>query len=601
MVVSCRRPGAQIEQDKIRYGLLSVERQPGSSCYPGDSASIKRRPFHPRYPTGGWGPHAEMDLNRHHDTAINKFGRIGGELTGYVQFSKPGRLAMRAYDDVYGSVYCDWSSSSVEYEPQPKPVYVRFSQCHVGDGGLDEVHELCWFPEGEEKGVILYSSAHPEQNELKPHDLFLPSHMGNLRQDGEKKTYYFNNHEADKIFDSLLVAGKLDQTRKLVSKSLENLPFLPPVIDGSTQKPIPPKEFYCETFVKLHLLKAGVNLFDPTSYNTLLEAKEILRKGKKYGFHSRYAHDLIDLYVWTVKRLQGGKEALPPIPESANKVHGYDPRFFSKILSDPTMTDKTLKKSQLTMGGESNYFWMGLREYLSGKKGEASRYLSMYKNQTNRGLNDFELAATACLLEKKNLSKKNKTKAAECASLIKEHQSFLQRIANWDLVKKEQAMEKRLVEVEDPVSCVTHDLYDALQAQMGQLIRLSSRGKTIKPTHISFCQDYEGILCRGIYADDTSHLEEFVDEVAHVDTNRDMQLMMDDRIDPIFKKVYLMRKNQRHQYTEPKKVKLSSKNIFNLNIKNTDPFLLVLLTKGKGDKLNKKVVWLLKKEKSPTK
>ena len=71
-----------------------------------------------------------------------------------------------------------WSPAFVEYEPQPQPVCVAFSLCIVGDGGLDQVHELCWIPEGEEKGVIVFSTAHPEQSELKAHELFLPRHMG---------------------------------------------------------------------------------------------------------------------------------------------------------------------------------------------------------------------------------------------------------------------------------------------------------------------------------------------------------------------------------------------------------------------------------------
>ncbi|MHC4639519.1 MAG: hypothetical protein ACYTBV_18785, partial [Planctomycetota bacterium] len=400
VTISRERREIQIQQDKEKYGLISAERYPGTSCDPNDSASIKRRPFHPIRSTVGWRLKAEIDISRHHDSAKNKFGQIGNDIAGYAQFPVSGRLIMRCYDDVYGSVYGGWSPTFVEYEPQPKPVYVIFPRFRVGDGRLDQVHELCWFPKGEERGVILYSSAHPEKNELKPHELFLPRHIGVLTKHGNNEYFHFYDHEADKIFDSLLVARELTQVRELVSINIDRLQYLYPTVEGSTGKPIPSDEFYCDIWVKLLLLKSGTNPFDPSSHDSLLKAKTILAKGGRFCLKNSYTTNLIDLYVWALDRIQGKDVAIPQIPETTKRVHGYDPRLITKILLDPNITDTTLTKSDLTLGGESNYFWLGLREYLSGNTDEASRYLSLYVKRPNRACNDFELAVAVSLQTK---------------------------------------------------------------------------------------------------------------------------------------------------------------------------------------------------------
>lgn len=397
---SCERPEEQIKRDKGKYGLISKERPVGTNCYVEDTASIKRRSSHPRNPTGGWRLKAEIDTSRHHDKIKNDFDLIGGEIAGCVHFPVSGKLAVRSYDDVYGSVYCGWSPSFVEYKVQQKPIYVVFPTCSVGDGGLDQVHEICWFPENDDEGIVLYSSAHTKKTELKAHEIFLPRHFGPFYQQGDKKYFSLNDHEADRIFDSMLIAGQLDQAKVEISRILDRLEHLAPVIDGSTRKPIPTDQFYCDEWVKILFLKSGVDLFNPAAKDSLSKAREIITNGNKYCFQSPYAIDLIDFYEWTVMRVQGSDIPTPQTKESANRVHGYDPRRIAKILSDPRLSDSTLKKSALTHGGQSTYFWLGIREYLSDNANEAYRYLSLYINHPNRGSNDFELSAAASLLAK---------------------------------------------------------------------------------------------------------------------------------------------------------------------------------------------------------
>ena len=340
---SCEPASMTIERDRQKYAPISAERPLGTSCYPGDSASVKRRYSHPLGPTGGWGIYAETDSNRQHDTARNEFLQIAGDVAGYVQFPVSGRLTMRSYDDIYGDVYCGWAPSSVKYTPQAKPVYTIFARCHVGDGGLSKVDELCWFPEDKAQGIVVYSSAYPQKTGLQPSDVFLPRHIGSMGGNGGNKIFYFNEHEADKIFDSLLMAGQRDQVKKLVAMNLDRIEYLPAAVDGSTGKPIPAFEAHCNTVVQLLLLKAGVGLFDPDALQALSLVKKTLKDGTDFCRYHGYAIDLVDFYEWIVKRVQGENFPLPQVPDTANKVVGYNPRVIVQLLADPMITERSRK------------------------------------------------------------------------------------------------------------------------------------------------------------------------------------------------------------------------------------------------------------------
>lgn len=397
---SCASEFDQIERDRQVYESISAARPPETLCQLGDSGDVQRRQVHPLGSVGGWyGPDPVIDKNRHHDSAHNQFDGIGGELAGYVHFPVSGKLTMRSYDDLYGNVYCGWSPTVLDYEPQSQPVYALFSLCSVGDGGLDQVHELCWFPDDEEQGYVIYSSAFPGSTELKPHDLFLPRHLGTLvHTENNRKIYYFNDREADRILGSLLIAGRLPEARELITDTLDTFRSLPSAIDGSTEKPIPPQRFHCEEWVNILLINAGTNLFREESKSSLLDAKQLLIEGGDSCNH--HIDDLIDHYLWTVERVQGGNVSIPPVTETENWVTGYDPRVISEILSDPGLTETNLSQLELSFGGQSSYFWLGLREYLNGNGDEASRYLSLfmgYMDQSGQDHHRFELAAAASL------------------------------------------------------------------------------------------------------------------------------------------------------------------------------------------------------------
>jgi hypothetical protein len=88
---------------------------------------------------------------------------------------------------------------------------------------------------------------------------------------------------------------------------------------------------------------------------------------------------------------------LPDVSEMARRVHGHDPHFIVKILSDSMISDITLGTLELRRGGEL-YFWLGSREYISGDCQEALRYLHLFINKSANQFDSFELAAAATLV-----------------------------------------------------------------------------------------------------------------------------------------------------------------------------------------------------------
>jgi hypothetical protein len=393
-----RDADAKIEADRARFGTISSGRPVGSPCGDDDSASVKRRRIHPRWPTGGWSRLALLDASRQRQSDANEWMTIGGEFTGYVRFDEPGRLQARCYDDVYGEVYCGWAPSSVEYTPLEQHVLVAFDRCSVGDGGLDQVHEICWFPGGGDQGTIVYSTAHPQESSLEAHEVYAERHYSSFHRQGDTVRYIFDDRVADTIIRSLLRAGKLDQARSIVSGVLENLQFLPEVVDASTHEPIPKRPFYAEVWLKLLLLHAGLEIPGDTSLAALDHVEEVIATGRDRCYECRYVVGMIDLYRWAVVNLQGKRTPLPEIRDSASRVFGHNPYFISAVLVDPAKDEHTLSKRMLSSGGETTWFWMGIRALIAGDRDAARRYLERYIESPNQGMVEFELSAAATLV-----------------------------------------------------------------------------------------------------------------------------------------------------------------------------------------------------------
>ncbi len=396
---SCQNPYEQLKADAKRFSSISKERTIGSVCSETDSATVKRAEQHPLGPTGGWLHLASLDLSRSADTATNTFRIMNGAIVGYVKFETDGVIKARSYDDTYGAVYCGWSLNSLSYTPQKKAVYLRTGHCVVGDGGLAQVTEICWFPAGGKEGTIVYSTAHDEQSLKDEYLFYSKDDIGVISSFGGKKRYHYQNFQAERIFRSILVAGKRKEGHGLVLDTLKNFEFLEGAVDGSTRQPIPPKVFHSRDWKTLLLMKAGFELFEPSAIEALDEATNLVND-ERACFGCETAKDLVPLYRWLAATLSGPKQELPNNFVNTKNIHGYDPKFIAKVLSDPTLTDGTLKKFDFSVGGETTYFWIGVREFISGNYSSAEKYLRKYLAEPNRGDNYFELSSTLTLLEK---------------------------------------------------------------------------------------------------------------------------------------------------------------------------------------------------------
>ncbi len=175
-------------------------------------------------------------------------------LAGFVQFAEPGELKLRSYDDTYGSVYCGWSAAKLPLAASSKPAMVRLGRCAVGDGGLDQVHEVCWFAAGKQEGKIIYSSAHPAPT-FNPVDLYRAEDLGNR--------IYFNDSLAFNTIEAALKLNRIAMAEQVLKDSFGALERLENLVDGTSGKPIPARQHYRDHWVRLMAFQLGLSLGKP--------------------------------------------------------------------------------------------------------------------------------------------------------------------------------------------------------------------------------------------------------------------------------------------------------------------------------------------------
>ncbi len=267
LITAC---GADLEADKKKYPALSTERLVGSKCGVNDSASVKRAAMHPLGPTGGWNLYGrennQVDYSRTKKLAANYLVLDRGGISGYVKFDKPGYLQARSYDDIYGDVYCGWSPEKLEVNPTKDYVYVSLGTCSVGDGGLEQVHEVSWFPQGQQEGIIVFSSAHPEKpSPLTASDLYRPDLLGNESQ--------FNDRLASETISDYLRQSNFKKANEVIDASRTLLSKMRDSVDGTTRKPISAKEMNREQWAMIQTYRLGLALGE-SNFDSLFEDLE---------------------------------------------------------------------------------------------------------------------------------------------------------------------------------------------------------------------------------------------------------------------------------------------------------------------------------------
>lgn len=362
---------------------------PGSPCREEDSASVKRLPMHPLGPTGGWGTAAEnlVDYESTRDLESNYLTLSNGCISGFVRFKQPGYLRARSYDDYYGSVYCGWCHEKLPLRPTEKFVYVRLGLCHVGDGGLDQIHEVAWFPEGKEEGIIIYSSAHATENPaVTAADLYRKDLLGN--------GYYFNDHLADQAIAISLRRGDFEKAERILGDSREVLSGMKGAIYGTTGKAIPKEEMWRAERAMIQAYELGLALKNDRFATVLADMRKTLNNpGYNYDNHNCAIYrKMLPIYSWLGARLSGDSKA-SIAPESLERsVVGHDPVEIHKFMTAPSLDELFMKTSM-----ETGYFWAAMRSYLLGDLSTAGADIEKYLSEAHGGIGAFETAAAARL------------------------------------------------------------------------------------------------------------------------------------------------------------------------------------------------------------
>lgn len=263
LLISCN-PYAQVKEDTLKFPPISKSRPLGTVCSANDSASIQRAAVHPLVPTGGWNPLIEVDPNRKPHSDARGITRFHSNLIGFVQYITAGEVKARAYDDVYGSVYCGWAPAGARLDAQGKLTRVVLGTCGVGDGGLQTVHEVCWFSQGNPEGKVIYSSAYPAP-EFNPADLYRPEDLGNNIQ--------FQDHLAFEVLDGALKIRDDALAEAVIEQSFVVLGGMRDLRNGSTGQAIPARQYYRNTWVRLMAFRLGLHLGKP-DFDTFAKALE---------------------------------------------------------------------------------------------------------------------------------------------------------------------------------------------------------------------------------------------------------------------------------------------------------------------------------------
>ncbi|MFA7336361.1 MAG: hypothetical protein WC028_06220 [Candidatus Obscuribacterales bacterium] len=384
---------ADLKADKKRFPALSRERVVGSKCSVKDSASIRRVAAHPLGPTGGWNlygrENSQVDYSRSKQLEANCLVFGHGGISGYVKFDKPGYLQARSYDDVYGDVYCGWSPEKLSIKPTKDYVYVSLGTCSVGDGGLEQVHEVSWFPQGQQEGIIVFSSAHPDKpSPLTAADLYRPDLLGN--------EYQFDDSLAAKAIADYLRQGNLQKADEVITASLTLLSKMRDSVDGTTRKPIAAKEIHQEQWAMIQTFRLGLALGEPTFDSRLEDLKATINGPHRGSYRECDTYKkLFPIYKWL------NKKVTEKITNETNQIDisklerglvDHEPDTIGQFLLGKTSADDFRQRSR-----GSAEFWLGVNHYLQGDKKTAKENFQKFLEQDNSDLSAFEIAAAAKL------------------------------------------------------------------------------------------------------------------------------------------------------------------------------------------------------------
>ena len=382
-------PYAEVERDRKSFSRISSGRTVGGPCFPGDSASIKRRSSHPMGPTGGWYGASRVDYARSRPGEKSYLTFSYDKLVGYVRGNRPGFLRLRAYDDVYGEVYCGWLNEKIALKPSAERVFVSLPQCAVGDGWVDTVIEVCWFPEGESRGEVIFSSTHmvldPSVSILDLHD------RSELGADN-----YFRSGLAIEMIDAQIRLEQVEEARETLQQGIDAFKRQR-AVDGLSKLPIEASDFQRDIWLELLSIKLGLAIAESEFEAVAGELDDATQRktALSCAYCDSYAK-LLPVYRYLGNRL-GGKN--PDKPEYEGKAFVIDSQNSAQMVAYLSADMSDMEFVKLCRGAQSCRFLVGAKAFLDKRVEDAKKELSAYLQAQDAGIfSHFRRAAAAKLL-----------------------------------------------------------------------------------------------------------------------------------------------------------------------------------------------------------
>ncbi len=387
-------PYKTVSKDRANFPLISATRPLGADCGPNDSASIKRALMHPLGPTGGWhGKKAQIDYTKTKDLKENIFQLHDNMISGYVKVSEPGYLEARSYDDVYGDVYCGWSDDKLKIEPTDKYVLISFGLCTVGDGGLDQVHEIAFFPQNSNRGKLIFSSAHKHTDNIDAAEFYEPKLLGTSAT--------FNNFLALEVIHSYLAKGDLKKAKEVIDDSYKALAALSDSVgrgrSGTTER-IPARSSHLNDFALLECFEAGLSIGEEDFSSKMQVLEKTLKEESQFSFkrERECTEKMLPLFSWFGKQFNGKKPTVQISQINKTGMQkgfvGHEPVLISDFLNGLVAEEKFRMLSS-----QSASFWIGIKAYLHNDMKTAAKEFKIFLDEKPYQTMAFETAAAAKL------------------------------------------------------------------------------------------------------------------------------------------------------------------------------------------------------------
>lgn len=192
---------------------------------------------------------------------------------------------------------------------------------------------------------------------------------------------------------------------------------------------------------------------------------------------------------------------------------------------------------------------------------------------------------------------------SECQQLTQNAKAFVKTTEKLALVEQLHVIENKLFDPssESPTGCFDQVLRAQMDRVAGKLIYLtplSAPTQKYQKAVIFDCYELKKLICQGYSADDTAHTLEFLDVVQVIPLRRTDKLKVN--VDTGYKTTqldfYTGNSEAMHGGKPLQKLKIKTDGTLDFRfVSSTKDQVLFAIVKGKGDRLYKKYVWVIRK------